>query len=91
MEAMAAELTQIQFTTIYPGFVDTPINQNNPKRFWLMTPEKAAQLMLRAVSKRKCEYIFPFRMMLLFHLMRALPAPLYRWIAHRMMDLSTPR
>jgi len=91
MEAMAAELTQIQFTTIYPGFVDTPINQNNPRRFWLMTPESAAQLMLRAVAKGKCEYIYPFRMKLLFHLMRMLPAPLYRWVGHRMMDISRPQ
>ncbi|MDZ7344242.1 MAG: SDR family NAD(P)-dependent oxidoreductase [candidate division KSB1 bacterium] len=91
MEAMAAELPHIQFTTIYPGFVDTPINRGNPNRFWLMTAEHAAQLMIKAVAKRKQEYIYPFRMKLLFHLVRALPASLYRWLGQRMIELSRPR
>jgi hypothetical protein len=91
MEALAAELPQIQFTTIYPGFVDTPINRGNPHRFWLMTTDKAAQLMITAVAKRKREYIYPFQMKLLFHLTRALPARIYRWIGHRMIQISRPR
>jgi short-subunit dehydrogenase len=91
MEAMAAALPQIQFTTIYPGFVDTPINRGNPNRFWLMTAEKAAQLMIKAAARRKHEYIYPFRMKLLFHLMRALPAPIYRWIGRKTIQISRPR
>jgi short-subunit dehydrogenase len=88
IESLAAELLEIQFTTIYPGFVDTPINQNNPRRFWLMQPDKAAQLMIRAVAKRKTAYIYPFRMKLLFHVVRALPNSIYRRMAHRMINLS---
>ena len=87
---MAAELPQIRFTTIYPGFVDTPINQNSPNRFWVMRPQKAAQLMIAAVAKRKAHYIYPFRMKLLFWTIRPLPAPLYRRLAHRKMHLSRP-
>ncbi len=59
MESMAAELTRIQFTTIYPGFVDTPANRNNPNRFWLLTAEDAAQRMIRAVANGKAHYIYP--------------------------------
>ena len=33
IESLATELPEIQFTTIYPGFVDTPINQNNSRHF----------------------------------------------------------
>ncbi|HSE41886.1 MAG TPA: SDR family NAD(P)-dependent oxidoreductase [Acidobacteriota bacterium] len=88
IESLAAELPEIQFTTIYPGFVDTPINQNNPRRFWLMQPDKAAQLMIRAVAKRKTSYIYPFRMKLLFHLVRSLPDSIYRRMAHKMINVS---
>jgi short-subunit dehydrogenase len=91
VEAMAAELPQIQFTTIYPGFVDTPINRGNPNRFWLMTAERAARLMIEVVAKRKREYIYPFQMKLLFHLVRALPNSVYRWLGHKAIQLSRPQ
>lgn len=90
MESMAAELPQIQFTTIHPGFVDTPINQGNPNRFWLLKPEKAAQLMITAVAKRKRVYIYPFRMKLLYHLVHILPTAIYLWVARKTMPLSEP-
>jgi short-subunit dehydrogenase len=90
MESMAAELPQIQFTTIFPGFVDTPANRNNPNRFWLLTAEVAAQKMIRAVAKGKPAYIYPFPMKLLFHTMRALPAPLYRALSQRLIRISRP-
>jgi short-subunit dehydrogenase len=91
MEAMAAELPQIQFTTIYPGFVDTAINRGNPRRLWLMMPPQAAQLMIKAVAKRQREYIYPWQMRLIFHLVRALPAGIYRWLGGKMIELSRPR
>jgi short-subunit dehydrogenase len=90
IESLATELPEIQFTTIYPGFVDTPINQNNSRRFWLMQPDEAAQLMIRAVARRKKVYIYPFRMKLLFHAVRSLPAFLYRPLARRLINLSKP-
>ena len=90
MESMAAELPFIQFTTIFPGFVDTPANQTNPNRFWLLTPEDAAQRMIRAVASRRSKYIYPLRMNLLFHAIRALPSPLYNALARRMMNVSRP-
>lgn len=91
MEAMAAELPQIQFTTIYPGFVDTAINRGNPNRLWLMTTDRAAPLMINAVAKRKREYIYPFPMKVVFHLVRALPAGIYRWLGGKMIELSRQR
>ena len=90
MESMAAELPFIQFTTIYPGFVDTPINQNNPRRFWVITAPDAAHRMIRAVAQKKISYIYPFQMNLLFHAIRALPASWYRALSRRTMNLSRP-
>jgi len=90
MESMAAELPEIQFTTIYPGFVDTPINRNNPRRFWVVKSPDAAQRMIRAVAQKKISYIYPFPMKLLFHAIRALPAAWYRALSRRAMNLSRP-
>jgi short-subunit dehydrogenase len=90
MDSMAVELPQIQFTTIYPGFVDTPINRNSPNRFWVMQPQKAAQLMIWAVERGKASYIYPFRMKLLFYAIRLLPDSIYRRIARRSMELTRP-
>ena len=90
MESMAAELQDIQFTTIFPGFVDTPANRTNPNRFWLLTAEDAAQRMIRAVARKKPTYIYPFKMRMLFHAIRSLPAPVYRRLARRMMNVTRP-
>ena len=51
----------------------------------------AAKLMLKAVAKRKREYIYPFPMKLIFHLVRALPAGIYRWLGGKTIELSRPR
>ena len=90
LESLMAELPQIQFTIIHPGFVDTPINQNNPNRFWLMQPPEAAQLMIRAVARRKRVYIYPFKMKLLYRVVHALPPSVYFWIAKKMLQVSNP-
>jgi len=84
MESLMAEFPHIQFTVIHPGFVDTPINRGNPNRIWLMQPPEAAQLMIRAVARRKRVYIYPFRMRLLYRFVRILPGGVYQWIARRL-------
>jgi short-subunit dehydrogenase len=83
MESLSLELPQIQFTIIHPGFVDTPLNTGRPGRIWLMQPDKAAKLMVKAVAKRKKVYIYPFRMKLLYYLVRILPAWIYQWGASK--------
>ena len=90
LQSLAPELPQIQFTTIHPGFVDTPINQNNPNRFWILSPQKAARIMLRAVARKRRYVIFPFKMSLLFRLIRGMPLFLYYPIARRIMNVSRP-
>jgi len=90
MESMAAELPEIQFTTIHPGFVDTPINQSNPRRFWLMQPPQAAQLMIKAVAKRKRVVIYPFPMKILYRAARLMPAGLYQRLGQKIIKLSRP-
>ena len=38
---------------VQPGFVDTPMSQQLPRKFWVATPEKAAKEILDAVEKRR--------------------------------------
>jgi short-subunit dehydrogenase len=90
LESMAVELPEIQFTIFHPGFVDTPINQGNPNRFWLMQPPQAARLMIKAVAKRKRVVIYPLPMKILYRCARLIPAGLYRQIARRGLRLTRP-
>lgn len=90
LESMAVELPRLQFTIIHPGFVDTPINRGNPNRFWLMTPTRAAQLMITAVAQRKRVYIYPFQMKLFYRLVRMLPAGLYQRLGSKALDYGRP-
>ncbi|MDQ7063816.1 MAG: SDR family NAD(P)-dependent oxidoreductase [candidate division KSB1 bacterium] len=88
MESMAVELPSIQFTTIHPGYVDTPINAGNPNRFWLLQPPEAAQKMIRAVAKKKHVYTYPWQMMLLYRLVHAVPAWIYVPVMRKMGRLA---
>lgn len=84
IESLAAELPQIQFTMIHPGFVDTPINRKgNSRRIWLISAEKAADMMITAVARRKKIYIYPWRMKLLYRLARVIPTSIYAGIARK--------
>ncbi|MCC7440388.1 MAG: SDR family NAD(P)-dependent oxidoreductase [Bdellovibrionales bacterium] len=83
MEGMACEHPEIQFTTILPGFVDTPINQDVPNRMFLLTPAQAARLMTEAVRKGKAEFVYPRPMAVIFHLVRWIPARVFRALAGR--------
>jgi short-subunit dehydrogenase len=87
IESLSAELPELQFTIIHPGFVDTPINQGNPNRIFLLTPEKAARLMLKAVAKKKRIYIYPWQLRLAYPIVRALPASVYARLAKKIVGM----
>lgn len=87
IESLSAELPQLQFCIIHPGFVDTPINRGNPNRVFLLQPPQAARMMLQAVAKKKKVYIFPWQMRLTYHLVRMLPRSLYSRLARSMVGM----
>ena len=90
LESAAVEYPELQITTIHPGFVDTAINRGNPNRIFLMTADRAAQLMIKAVAKRKRVYIYPWQMKIIYHAVRALPFAIYKPIARRMIHMTRP-
>jgi len=92
IESLAVELPMIRFTIIHPGYVDTPINRHNPDRNrpFLLTPEDAAQRMLRAVARGKKIYIYPTQMRLLYRLVRSLPYFMYLWFTRKLIPPYDP-
>jgi short-subunit dehydrogenase len=69
----------INVTAIAPGFVDTPLTQqNNHKMPFLMPAEKAARLIKRALEKKKVLYVFPRRMKWAVAILEKMPRCMYR-------------
>ncbi len=76
----------IHVTAIAPGFVDTPLTkQNNHKMPFIMSAEKAAKLIKRALEKKKVLYVFPFRMKIVVSILDKMPRSLYRLIMNLKM------
>jgi short-subunit dehydrogenase len=71
----------INVTTICPGFVETPLTSANkhPMPFLMRAP-RAAELIARAVDKKKMIYAFPFLFSTLVRLLGILPRTWYRAI-----------
>jgi short-subunit dehydrogenase len=87
MEGLRIQLRDrgIAVTTICPGFVETPMvaNDNFRQLPFLMSADKAARRIVRALRRRAKVYDFPWQMGLLMRLTRWLPD----WvIAHFMRD-----
>ena len=81
LESAAAEFSDLQFTMIHPGFVDTPLTQTNQHSMpFLMTAPKAAGLIVRAIEKKKMIYAFPFFFSTLVRILGMLPRTWYRAI-----------
>jgi short-subunit dehydrogenase len=76
----------INVTAIAPGFIDTPLTQkNNHKMPFLMSSDKAARLIKRALEKKKVLYVFPFRMKIVVTILDKMPRSLYRLIMNLKM------
>jgi len=67
-------------TTVLPGFVETPLTEDQPRRFWSADANVAAKQMLKAIEKKK-RYVFITRRWRLFSwILPPLPFSLLRKI-----------
>jgi short-subunit dehydrogenase len=76
MEGLRIQLRKrgIAVTTICPGFIATPMTAVNEfKMPWLMSAEKAAKKIVRALERRRKVYNFPWQMVLLMKFTGWLP------------------
>ena len=67
-------------TDIKPGFVRTPLTDNNDKMFWIATAEKAATQIYDAIVAKKKEAFITKRWRLVAMLLKVIPAFLYNRI-----------
>lgn len=71
----------INVTAVAPGFIDTPLTQkNNHKMPFLMSADKAARMIKRALEKKKVLYVFPLRMKIVVAILEKMPRSLYRFL-----------
>jgi len=72
----------ISFSAIMPGYIDTPLaratHPDLDKMPFLMKSDKAAELIVRAIEKKKMHYIFPWQISLISRILRSMPRPLFR-------------
>ena len=79
-ETLAIDLKEsgIDVTVVAPGFVATPLTEQNPHRMpFLMSSEKAVDKIYRAINRRRTRVVFPWPMALLAGLLYHLPRGLY--------------
>lgn len=79
LEALRIELhgSGVDVLTICPGFIDTPMTARNPYRMpFIQTPERAAELIARAIARRQRFYVLPWQVAWLGRLLRITPRPL---------------
>jgi short-subunit dehydrogenase len=66
--------TGVRVTTVCPGFIRTPMTDVNEfKMPWLLEPDVAARMVLRAIDRGVKVYNFPWQLALLTHVLKRLP------------------
>lgn len=80
VEALRNRLSShgVTVTTVKPGFVDTVLLKNAAKTFWVISPEEAAQAIVRAVQKRRQTVYVPARWGLVGLIIRHIPSFIFR-------------
>jgi short-subunit dehydrogenase len=81
MESLRIQLygKGVAFTTICPGFIQTPMVEKNKGMFLVLSAEKAARKIARAIHRKKKVYNFPWLTTRLMKLTYWLPD----WLLHR--------
>ncbi|GMQ77893.1 MAG: SDR family NAD(P)-dependent oxidoreductase [Anaerolineae bacterium] len=80
LEALRNRLSQkgATVTTIKPGFVDTALLANASKTMWVISPEKAAEGIFRAIRRRKQVAYVPGRWRLVSLIITHIPSFIFR-------------
>ncbi len=84
LEGLRVELNPygIKVITVKPGFIKTPMtDKNNFKMPFIMSPEKAAEIILGGIKKEKRIIQFPWQTVFLSRLVGLLPGSIYEWLA----------
>ena len=75
----------ITVSVINPGYVETEITAQNKRPMpFLMQPQKAAQLIVGGLQRKRFEIAFPWQIVSVFKILRLLPHGLQRWLVRRL-------
>jgi short-subunit dehydrogenase len=80
-ESLHLDLRQfnINVTSICPGFVETPLTARNPHSMpFIIKAPKAAELIAKAIEKKKMTYAFPFILSGIVRVLSIIPRTWYR-------------
>jgi short-subunit dehydrogenase len=82
LESLRVDLMphDIKVTTIYPGYVETPLTEPNGKMQWLLKADVAAQKIYKAIAKKKARFVFPWQMAIVFQILKILPGWFYDFL-----------
>lgn len=73
--------TGVHAMTLCPGFVATPLTEDNPSMMFLIDVARAVEYMVDAIEARKRTYTFPWQMNLLKEVMFRAPEAWIRKLA----------
>lgn len=72
-------------STICPGFIETPLSDQNASPMpWMMKADKAALIIKKAIDKKKIFYVFPWQMKLMSFFMSRIPRCLFRFMMKKL-------
>ncbi|MCP4913482.1 MAG: SDR family NAD(P)-dependent oxidoreductase [Oligoflexia bacterium] len=75
----------IDVTTICPGFIDTPLTQQNDHAMpFLMKADKASRIIRSAIDKKMALRVFPWQMKTVMFILERLP----RWLYRKVMGME---
>lgn len=79
MESLRVRLRgRVHVMTVCPGYVATPMTETNAFPMpWLLSADRAAELIARAIERKRPFYVFPWQMKLLIRVVRVLPPWLF--------------
>ena len=86
LESLRVELlaSRVSVVTICPGYIATPMTAKNPYAMpFLLSVDRAAKLVARAVDRRRRFYVLPWQMACIGRVLRILPRPLYDRVFER--------
>lgn len=80
LEALRNRLTRhgVHVLTVKPGFMDTEMLKSSPRTFWVISPEKAAGDIWKAIQNRKQTIYTPSRWGLVMLIIRHIPSVIFR-------------
>lgn len=68
----------VKVVTVKPGFVDTAMTRGMPGLMWVVSADRAAELILRAARRGKVSAYVPARWRLVMWIIRSIPSAVFR-------------